>query len=136
MRRSVDYLKSRSDIDRSRIAYFGVSFGGTLAPLPLAIEKRFKTAVLWSGGFPSGRRLPEIDPINFAPRVTIPVLMLNGRQDLTFPVESSQIPMFQRLGSPAADKRHMLFDGGHVFPFARIEKDTLEWLDKYFGPTP
>jgi hypothetical protein len=29
----------------------------------------------------------------------------------------------------------VLYDGGHVFPFARIEKDTLEWLDKHFGPT-
>ena len=86
VRRSVDYLETRNDIDRSKIAYFGVSFGATLAPIPLAVENRFKTAVLWSGGFPLTTRLPEIDPINFAPRVTIPVLMLNGRDDFTFPV--------------------------------------------------
>ena len=32
-----------------------------------------------------------------------------------------------------ADKRHGIYDGGHVFPFARIIKDTLDWLDKYLG---
>jgi hypothetical protein len=63
----------------------------------------------------------------------MPVLMLNGRDDFTFPIEDSQVPMFERLGTPAAEKRRVLFDGGHVFPFARVEKDTLEWLDKYFG---
>ncbi len=91
--------------------------------------------MLWSGGFPLQTRLPEADPINFAPHVTIPILMLNGRDDFTFPVTSSQIPMFQAFGTPAQNKRSVLYDGGHVFPFARIEKDTLEWLDKYFGPT-
>lgn len=135
VRRSFDYLESRNDIDRSKVAYFGVSFGATLAPIPLAVENRFKTAVLWSGGFPLSTRLPEVDPINFAPRVTLPVLMLNGRDDFTFPVTSSQIPMFQALGTPAQSKHSVLYDGGHVFPFARIEKDTLEWLDKMFGPT-
>ena len=135
VRRSVDYLDTRNDLDRSKVAYFGVSFGARLAPLALAVENRFKTAVVWSGGFPLSTSLPEIDPINFAPRVTIPVLMLNGRDDFTFPVESSQKPMFERLGTPAQDKRRVLFGGGHIFPFARIQKDTLEWLDTYLGPT-
>jgi hypothetical protein len=61
------------------------------------------------------------------------VLLLNGRQDFTFPIESSQKPMFKWLGTAEADKRHGVYDGGHVFPFARIIKDTLDWLDKYLG---
>ena len=136
LRRSVDYLETRNDIDRAKLAYFGVSLGARLAPIALAVDNRFKTAVFWSGGFdmPSSR-LPEVDPFNFAPRVTLPVLMLNGREDFTFPLASSQLPMFQGLGSAAVDKRHVLYPGGHVFPFARIEKDTLEWLDQQFGPT-
>jgi formylglycine-generating enzyme required for sulfatase activity/dienelactone hydrolase len=131
--RSVDYVLTRSDLDPDRIAYFGVSFGARLGPLALAVERRFKAAVLWSGGFSSGTKLPEIDEINYAPRVTVPVLMLNGRQDFTFPVESSQEPMFQLLGTSDEHKRRVLFDGGHVFPFARVQKDTLDWLDKYLG---
>ncbi len=27
----------------------------------------------------------------------------------------------------------VVYDGGHIFPFARIQKDTLDWLDKYLG---
>ncbi len=135
VRRSIDYLDTRNDIDRTKVAYFGVSFGAWMASIALAVEDRFKAAVLWSGGFLMQTRLPESDPINFAPRVTTPVLMLNGRDDFTFPVKSSQIPMFQALGTPAKDKRSVLYDGGHIFPFARVEKDTLDWLDKYLGPT-
>jgi hypothetical protein len=41
--------------------------------------------------------------------------------------------MFRAIGVADADKRHVIYEGGHVFPFARIEKDTLDWLDKYLG---
>ena len=133
LQRSVDYVETRSDLDRQRLAFFGVSLGGRLGAIALALEHRFATAVLWSGGFRSTPTLPEIDEINFAPRVRTPVLMLNGRDDFTFPIETSQVPMFKLLGTPEADKRHTLYDGGHVFPFARIMKDSLEWLDRYLG---
>lgn len=134
LQRSVDYLETRSDLDRPRLAFFGVSLGARLGAIALAVEQRFAAAVLWSGGFRSSATLPEIDEINFAPRVRTPVLMLNGRDDFTFPIESSQVPMFKWLGTPDAHKRHVLYDGGHVFPFARIMKDSLEWLDRYLGP--
>lgn len=135
LQRAVDYLYTRSDIDHDRLAYFGVSLGARLGNLSLAIEKRFKTAVLWSGGFSTSvtPNLPEIDEVNFAPRVTTPVLMLNGDQDFTFPPKTSQEPMFHLFGTPAPDKKYVVYPGGHVFPFARIIKDTLEWLDKYLG---
>jgi hypothetical protein len=58
---------------------------------------------------------------------------LNGRDDFTFPIESSQLPMFRLLGTSDKDKQRVLYDGGHVFPFARVEKDTLDWLDRYLG---
>jgi cephalosporin-C deacetylase-like acetyl esterase len=35
-------------------------------------------------------RLPDVDQLNFAPRVKAPVLMLNGRFDFIFPPGSSQ----------------------------------------------
>ena len=133
LRRSIDYLEARPDLDRDRLAYFGVSFGARLGSLALALDKRFKAAVLWSGGLPVSSKLPEVDELNYAPRVTTPVLMLNGRDDFTFPIESSQLPMFRLLGTPDKDKQRVLYDGGHVFPFARVEKDTLDWLDRYLG---
>ena len=133
LRRSVDYLATRSDIAQDRLAYFGVSYGARTSSLVLSVEPRFKTAVVWSGGFPKTRQLPEIDEINYAPHVRTPILMLNGRDDFDFPVEDSQKPMFRTLGTPAADKKYILFDGGHIFPFNRIQKDTLDWLDQRLG---
>jgi dienelactone hydrolase len=131
--RSVDYLHSRTDIDANQLAFFGVSLGGNVAPIVLAIERRFKTAILWSSGFPSTRRPPETDPLNFAPRVATPVLMLNGRDDFAFPIRTSQEPMLRALGTPAAHKSHILYPGGHIFPFSRMIKDSLDWLDRYLG---
>jgi eukaryotic-like serine/threonine-protein kinase len=133
LRRSVDYLQTRKDLDHDRLGYFGVSLGARLGTIGLAVEPRFKAAILWSGGFPMTTRLPEIDEINFAPHVKTPVLMLNGRQDFTFPLETSQRPMYKWLGTREPDKHHGIYEGGHVFPFARIIKDTLDWLDKYLG---
>jgi dienelactone hydrolase len=134
VRRSVDYLLTRSDIASDRIAFFGVSAGAYIAPLVLAFEQRTKAAILWSGGFPTSARPTEVDPINFAPRVRAPVLMLNGRDDFSFPIETSQEPMFRWLGSSPEHKRRELYPGGHIFPFSRMIKDSLDWLDKYLGP--
>jgi pimeloyl-ACP methyl ester carboxylesterase len=79
-------------------------------------------------------RLPELDPVNFGPRVKIPVLMINGRDDSHFLLATSQVPMFQLLGSPDDDKRHMLLDAGHILPQDALNKEMLGWLDHYLGP--
>ena len=131
--RSIDYLRTRPDIAGDRLAYVGVSMGATLAPIVLAVDRRFATAVLWSGGLPMTTRLPENDPVNFAPRVALPLLMLNGRDDFTFPMETSQEPLFRLFGTPPAEKKRVVFDGGHVFPFSRMIKDSLDWLDRHLG---
>jgi DNA-binding winged helix-turn-helix (wHTH) protein/dienelactone hydrolase len=133
--RTLDYLETRKDIDTNRLAYLGYSLGGAEAPMLLAIERRFKAAVLLSGGFQLRAYLPQVDAINFAGHVTAPVLMLNGRYDDDFPVESSQRPLFQMLGTPAKDKKHIIYEGGHgEFPRPAAVRETLDWLDKYLGP--
>lgn len=47
-----------------------------------------RVAVLLSGGFQNRQNLPEVGAFNFAGHVTALVLMLNGRYDIDFPVES------------------------------------------------
>jgi len=133
--RSVDYLETRPDIDRARLGYYGISAGANIAPVILANDHRIKAAVLLGGGLPAEADLPETDQINFVPRVTTPVLMLNGRYDFVEPVETSQQPMFDLLGTPAADKRHVIFETGHaVVTIQPMIKEVLDWLDKYLGP--
>ena len=90
LRRSLDYLQTRPEIAADKIAFFGVSLGGNRSSIILAVEPRFKTAVLWSGGLPLDSYVPEVDPINYATRVKTPVILLNGRDDFTFPIETSQ----------------------------------------------
>src|SRR5260370_39772639 len=95
----------------------------------LAVERRFKAAILNSGGFQYRHDLPEVDAFNFAPRVKTPVLMLNGRYDTSFPLELSQRPMFRALGTPAADKKHGIFESGHGdFPHRDEIREYLDWL--------
>ena len=133
LRRTIDYLESRDDVDPSRLAYFGFSFGGRMAPIMLANEPRIKTAVLSVAGLKMERTRPESDPLNYLPRVKIPVLMLNGRFDHYFPLETSQKPFLAMLGTPAADKRHVVYEGGHSVPRTMFISESLVWLDKYLG---
>jgi dienelactone hydrolase len=136
VKRSVDYLESRSDIARDKFAFYGFSWGGRIGSVVLAVDPRFRVGVLGSGGFPLMQSLPEVKEINFAPRVTIPVLMVNGRHDRVFPLETSQKPMFKFLGAPAEQKKHVVFDAGHVLVEARsqVQAEILAWLDKHLGP--
>jgi eukaryotic-like serine/threonine-protein kinase len=135
LERTIDYLESRSDVDASRLAYLGFSMGGAISPLMLANEQRFKAAILTSGGFWFRTPLPEVDWLNFVGHVTVPVLMLNGRFDDYFPYETSQLPMFRLLGTPAKDKKQILYPAGHGdLPRKDEVRETLDWLDKYLGP--
>jgi serine/threonine protein kinase/dienelactone hydrolase len=132
--RSIDYLETRRDIDLGSLAYIGNCWGTDVAPVMLAVENRFKVAILVAGGLVNTRALPEADQINFVPRVRVPVLMLNGRYDAVFPLGSSQLPLFQLLGTPEMNKRHVIYESGHDLPRKEVIRETLDWLDRYLGP--
>jgi dienelactone hydrolase len=134
IQRAVDYLATRKDIDAHRLAYYGLSLGAVWGPVMTAVEPRFKASVLLGGGLPFEKLPSEIEPLNFATRVKVPTLMLNGRDDFMFPVDSSQLPLFRFLGVPNSQKRHVLFDSGHVPPAKPVVKESLDWLDHYLGP--
>ncbi len=134
MARSIDYLETREDIDAGKLAYFGVSWGARMGVLMATVEPRIDAAVFYVGGLKFQRALPEADPFNFVTRLTIPVLMLNGRHDMFFPLETSQKPMYQLLGTPEENKRHVVAEGGHDVPRALLIRETLDWLDRYLGP--
>ena len=80
--------------------------------------------------------LPEADEANFTPRVTVPILMINGRYDIIFPVDVSQVPFLELLGTPSEGKTHLLFDSGHVVVanhFDDAMRAMVSWLDGVFG---
>ncbi|HOZ77906.1 MAG TPA: SUMF1/EgtB/PvdO family nonheme iron enzyme [Ferruginibacter sp.] len=131
--RSIDYLETRKDIQADKLGYLGWSWGGYMGGIMPAVEKRLKVMVLNVGGMVMNKSLPEADQVNYLPRVTQPVLMLNGKHDLFFPVETSQKPMYDFLGTPAADKKRIVYDAGHLVPRTDFVKETLLWYDKYLG---
>ncbi len=102
-----------------------------------AVEPRFQASILLAGGLGRYQESwpPESVPQNFAPRSTVPTLMINGRDDFGAPVETNIQPMFDRLGTPPEHKRLVLLDGGHV-PDSTNEviREVLDWLDRYLGP--
>jgi dienelactone hydrolase len=131
--RTVDYLATRPDIDHDRIGFYGVSRSAALSPVLLAMEPRLRAAALWIPGLYLERPAPEVDAINFAPRVKTPTLVLSGRYDYNFPDEASARPFFDMLGTPAEQKRRVIYDTGHNLPVNEAVKETLNWFDKCFG---
>jgi predicted esterase len=124
--RTVDYLATRSDIDSQRLTFSGYSLGACIAPVLLVAERRFKAAMLISGGYHSSTWVPEIDPRRYAPHFKLPVLMLNGNCDAIFPLRTSQTPLFRHLGS--SDKQHKLLTAGHWVPADEAVRIADEWL--------
>jgi len=110
--RTIDYLESRDDIDLDRLGWFGESYGGQAMMPLLAVENRIRAAALAGGGI-FLTDLPSAEhPYNYLPRVTQPVLMLNGRWDIDVNLESQQRQL-ELLGTPPDRKRHVLFEAGH-----------------------
>jgi len=137
LRRTVDYLSTRPDLDHDRFGFLGVSRGASLAPMLLAMEPRIHAAALWIPGLYLEPVPAEADAINFVTRMKTPALVLSGRYDYNFPEETSSRPFFDLLGTPAEHKRRVVYDTGHNLPFADAVKQTLDWFDRYLGePAP
>lgn len=134
--RSLDYLATRPDIDTTKLAYLGVSWGAADGVIyTTLLQNRLKTAVLLDGGLFLDKPLAGRDQADFAPRLRIPVLMVNGRYDYSFSLDNAQNPLFRMLGTPDADKRHVVLDTPHDVRAKRPELigAVLAWLDKYLG---
>ncbi len=132
--RSIDYLETRDDIDTDKLAYVGYSWGGAMGAIMPVVERRIKTSVLVVAGLLFQRSLPVVDQVHYLPRITIPVLMLNGKYDFFFAYETSQLPFYELLGTPREDKKLFAYKGGHSVPRTQLVKETLAWLDRYLGP--
>jgi dienelactone hydrolase len=127
---SIDFLETRPEIDASKIAYYGFSLGAMEAPLFAVVEDRLKTLILLSGGLDPDAP-PRVNAKNFAPRVRIPVLMINDRDD--FGTTEASRRMFELLGTK--NKEHPSIEGAHAPAHLEdVAKLVGDWLDRQFGP--
>lgn len=134
--RSLDYLQSRPDIAKDKLAYVGVSMGAAEGVIyTTLVQDRLRTAVFLDGGFFLDQPKAGADPADFAARMKKPVLMVNGRFDATFGYEEAQLPLLRMLGTPAADKQHVVLQTSHDVTTERsaLVRSVLGWLDKYLG---
>jgi eukaryotic-like serine/threonine-protein kinase len=132
--RTLDYLERRDDVDAERFAFFGWSWGGQVSPVVLALDPRLRAAVLHVAGLSSWRPLPEVDPLQYLPRVNTPLLMINGRLDGVYPEDTHARPFFELLGTAPEHKRLVITESGHFVPRPILIRETLDWLDRYLGP--
>jgi len=135
--RAIDYLETRKDIDSDRLGYYGISWGGVMGGVLTAVEPRLKASVLIVGGLMMQDVQPMADPFNFLPRVALPTLMINGRYDSFFPLETSIKPFFDHLGVPEADKKLIVTDSNHfvlAYSANLAIRESLDWMDRYLGP--
>ncbi len=136
LRRTIDYVETREDLDADRLMLYGISYGGVRAPYALAVEPRFRAAVMVSTGMIPGDRFPpEIQMQNYLPRIQLPFLLVNGRHDFNFPLRTSQLPFFELLGTPDDQKRHVVLESGHIPPhFSDVIRACLAWAERWLGP--
>ena len=130
--RSIDYLETRSDIDRERLGFLGVSMGAAMGVNLAAVEPRLKAVVFLDGGFVEGKPVDGVDQVDFAPRLKAPTLLISGKFDWIFMGKDALIRL---LGAPPADKRAVLVDTAHDVSEQRADmiREVTAWLDRYLG---
>lgn len=67
--------------------------------------------------------------------VEVPTLMLHGRYDNDLDYDTDAKPMFDFLGTPEQDKVMKIYETDHFVPKSEAIKETLNFMEKYFGPS-
>jgi uncharacterized protein len=153
LRRGVDLLISRPEVDPQRLAYVGISYGGAMGGLLAGVEHRLKGYVLQvgDGGLVTHMTGPEddlwrrenpintqkqwiawmwpIEPIHYV-KCAAPAKLLfqNGTQDEMVPPADAL--RYQQAGSEP--KTILWYQSGHGLG-AAAGKDQAEWLSKVIG---
>jgi len=134
LRRTIDYLETRKDIDIRSLAFLGLCWGGLMGPQISPYEERIKTLILVSGAIYIPIAWPKPEALTQA-LTNVPVLMLNGKYDFIFPVKTHQNPLFDLIATPPEHKKRVIYNCGHLpLPRAPMMKEIFAWLDTYQGP--
>jgi dienelactone hydrolase len=126
LRRAVDLLQSRRDVDGKRIGFTGLSFGAIQGAFLAGAEPRIKAFDLQSG---RGRTLgPGLDPASWIRRSHADFFIQDGLHDEVVPRDQLQ------LLARAAPKPKLVrwYDAPHGLNDRAIH-DQLRWLAKELG---
>jgi dienelactone hydrolase len=153
LRRAVDLLRARDDVDEERIGYLGISYGGAMGGLLAGTEPRIAAFVLavgdgglvehFSSADDAGGSLPPlaperrrrwlaamrpIEPLRWIARATAPLLFQSGTQDdLVPPADATR---YQRVAPEPKDVQW--YESGHFLPPQAVCAQA-RWLAEHIG---
>jgi cephalosporin-C deacetylase-like acetyl esterase len=161
LRRAFDVLLSRADVDPTRIAYVGHSYGAQWGAILAAVDQRMKTAVLMAG-VPSAASLwlestgdaglvayrkeapkgqiekfvevhSPFDANRFAPHAApVRLFFQFARQERVMTV-GDMAEYFRAASEP---KQAKWYDAGHELMVPEATRDRLAWLRRELGLRP
>lgn len=156
LRRAVDYLETREEIDVEKIGYVGGSMGGILGAIFIGVEPRIRAAALLVAGgnmslmimrsqhpaIPAIRKyleeqnmtykelqekLDPVDPLNFIGKFAPrPVVFHLGKYDRIVPAEAGE-QLYKAAGEP---KQVYWYDSGHDLPLELVASRILDFMDR------
>jgi dienelactone hydrolase len=155
LRRAIDLLMARPDVDPERIAYLGVSYGGAMGGLLAGIDHRLQACVLivGDGGFVTHETNPEnltmplneffddykawiddmwpIEPIHYVNHASpTPLLFQNAVRDQYVNVEDAI-----RYQDTASEPKHIIWYDSEHWPLPdEVIMDNATWLQQFIGP--
>lgn len=142
LRRAVDFIETRPELDANKIGYLGISLGGITGTIFCGVEKRVKVPVIVLAGgqfnLMYGKKAMSadvkdytsiIEPLNFVEQIAPrPLLMINAENDDIVP------PMMSKLLYKKAKKPKEIIwypAKHHTIPIDKVYKEGVNWFDKY-----
>lgn len=131
VRRAVDYVFTRPEVDTTRVALMGESMGGFNACRAAGLEPRLASVVLvvtgaWPGSLGTDDPMwSEMHALNFAPRISAPTLMVYSKHD---GVPSGQ-ELFDALHQPKDIVWHDI--DYHVILVEDQRPEIAKWLNEH-----
>jgi dienelactone hydrolase len=160
LRRGIDVLQARSEVDPNRIAYVGHSSGAHWGAILSAVDRRLKTVVLMAGVPAEKTILMESDDPDYVSfRQSTPKEQLDKYFKIVSPLDAInyvpysrptpllfQFARFEQYFNEAAMEQYeraasdpklvLWYDTGHALNDVRALIDRANWLQRYIGMKP
>lgn len=141
LRRAVDFINTREELDHHRIGYFGISLGGIIGTIFCSVEERIKVPVIVLAGgnlnLMFGKDaisgdikdyLSIIDPVNYVANISPrPLLMINAENDNVVPPITSKL-----LYRAANEPKEIIWypSKHHDLPIEKAYPAGIQWFIK------
>lgn len=142
LRRAVDFIETRKELDANRIGYYGISLGGITGTIFCGVEQRIKVPIVALAGgqmnllygkeaFTDEAKnfVSIVEPLNFVKQIfPRPFLMLNAKNDEIVPPMMSKL-LYNEAKGP---KNIIWYDAKHRdVPLDKVYQDGLDWYNTY-----